>query len=232
MNIKHLILFDIDGTLLLSGGAGLRAMARAATELYGKPIDWEGVDPTGGLDPLIFAEAARRVGIEPTTEDHAAFRELYTRILPDELKRFPDRLRVMPGITSLLAELRRREDVLLGLVTGNYESTARLKIEAAGLPWNAFVVGAFGGDAPARPALVALARARFEARYGQTIAARNILIVGDTPKDAHCARVNGCRVLVVATGRPSLAELRTVGADRAVEDLSDPAPLFELLAAV
>ena len=232
MNIKHFILFDIDGTILLSGGAGLRAMARAASELYGKPIDWDGVDPTGSLDPLIFTEAARRVGIEPTTEDHAAFRELYTRVLPDELERFPDRLLIMPGITSLLAALRKRDDVLLGLLTGNYESTARLKIEAAGLPWDAFEVGAFGGDAATRPALVALARTRFEARYGEPIAFRNILIVGDTPKDVHCAKINGCRVLVVATGRPSLAELRALGADRAVEDLSDPAPLFELLASV
>jgi phosphoglycolate phosphatase-like HAD superfamily hydrolase len=227
--IKSLILFDIDGTLLLTGGAGFRAMARAGRELYDRPIDWESVDPSGALDPLIFDQAIRGAGIAPTEEEQVLFRELYARYMPEELARHPERLRVMPGVPELIASLRGRPDLLLGLLTGNFEMTARLKIEASGLAWEAFAVGAFGGEAPTRPELVPVARARFEGRYGRSIPPANVLIVGDTPKDVHCARENGCRVLGVATGRYSVEALEAAGADRAVESLADPAPLFELL---
>lgn len=227
--IKNLILFDIDGTLLLTGGAGFRAMARAGRELYDREIDWESVDPSGSLDPLIFSQAAREAGIEPTEEEQNLFRDLYARFMPEELARRPERLRLMPGILELFDELRGRADLLLGLLTGNFEMTARLKIEASGLAWDAFAVGAFGGEAPTRPELVPVARSRFEERYGRSIPPENVLIVGDTPKDVHCARENGCRVLGVATGRHSVEELRAAGADRAVEELKDPSPLFELL---
>jgi phosphoglycolate phosphatase-like HAD superfamily hydrolase len=227
--IRRLILFDIDGTLLVTGGAGFRAMARAGRELYAREIDWDSIDPSGGLDPLIFTEATRRSGIEPTAEEHTAFQELYVRLLPEELARHPERLRLMPGIPELLDGLRRQGDILLGLLTGNFERTARLKIEAAGLLWDAFAVGAFGDEAPTRPELVPVARARVEERYGRPVPPENLVIVGDTPKDVECARENGCRVLAVATGRHSVEELRAAGADRAVEELTDPRPLFELL---
>ncbi len=227
--INNLILFDIDGTLLLTGGAGFRAMARAGRELYDREIDWESVDPSGSLDPLIFSQAASGAGIAPTEEERDRFRELYTRHMPEELARHPERLRLMPGIPALFDALRGRSDLLLGLLTGNFETTARLKIEASGLAWVEFAVGAFGGEAPTRAELVPVARARFEARHGRSIPPESVLIVGDTPKDVHCARENGCRVLGVATGRHSVEELRAAGADRAVEELTDPSPLFELL---
>ena len=226
---ERLLLFDIDGTILRAGGAGFRSMARATRELYNREFDWQEIDPRGGLDPLLFQAAATKNGVDPTDEEHERFRDLYVRYLPEELARHPERLKVMPGIHDLLRQLREHAHVRLGLLTGNYRDSARLKLEAAGIQWEWFVVGAFGDEAPTRPELVPCALDRFASSFGQPIPTDRVLIVGDTPRDIECALVNDCQVVAVGTGDHELHELHAAGAHLVLEDLSDPTPLLELI---
>lgn len=227
---ERLLLFDIDGTILRAGGAGFRSMARATWDLYERDFDWNDIDPRGGLDPLLFQAAAAKNGVEPTDDEHERFRELYVRYLPEELARYPERLKVMPGIHDVFQRLRQQAHVQLGLLTGNYRDSARLKLEAAGIRWEWFVVGAFGDEAPTRPGLVPRALERFAANFGKSIAAERVLIVGDTPRDVECALLNDCQVVAVGTGDHALEELHAAGAHLVLEDLSDPTPLLELVA--
>jgi phosphoglycolate phosphatase len=226
--VKRLVLFDIDGTILLTGGAGLRAMAKATVELFGERFVWDGMNTSGGLDPLLLAEAAARCGIPLRDGDQEAFRELYVRRLEEELESGAT-VTVMPGIPELIAGLRRREEVVLGLLTGNYEAGARLKLAAAGLSREWFPVAAFGDEAGSRPELVGVALRRYRERHPEAPRPLSTLIIGDTPHDVNCARRNGCRILAVATGRYAVEELCAAGADLAVRDLANAEPVFRLL---
>jgi len=224
-----LVLLDLDGTLLLTAGAGRRAMQRAGVLVCGAGFTLDGTVIAGGLDPLIYAEAAGRAGVKDIQALHETFRATYVRELQQELAANLDQIEVMPGIRSVIERLRCHSDVTLGLLTGNYSTAAPLKLRAAGLAPEWFVVNAFGDEAPDRPALVALARQRFHARYGRQVQARDVIVVGDTPRDVHCAKVNGCLSFGVATGRYSVRDLQEAGADVVVQDLSDPQPLWNMI---
>lgn len=230
---RSLVLWDIDGTLLLTDGAGMRGMARAGRTLYGDSFSWDGVKASGRLDPLIFEDALARNGVSATPEAHQRFHDAYLPELADELVRVGDRARTMPGILKAIAHLRERSasrgDVVQGLVTGNYARAAPLKLRACGLDPEWFEIGAFGDEGRTRPDLVALARARCFERFGWRPAPERVIVVGDTPMDVECAHAHGCVAFAVATGLYGVEELRGCGADYVLEDLSDPAPLFDLL---
>jgi len=229
-----LVLFDIDGTLMLGFGAGTRAMTRAGRLIFGERFDLAGVMIGGGLDPVIFAEAARRIGIDEAGPHHDRFRDLYLMELAKELELMRDhperRPKLLPGVTALLAELANRRDVMIGLVTGNYQRAVPIKFAAVGLGVEAFVTGAFGDCGPTRPELVRLALERASARAGKPIDPRQTFVIGDTPRDVHCALANDCVCLAVGTGAHSLAELQAAGAHHVSADLSDPNTLLALLA--
>jgi phosphoglycolate phosphatase-like HAD superfamily hydrolase len=227
---RYLLLFDIDGTMLLTGGTGMAAMAHVATQLFGDAFSWEGVNPAGHLDPLIFAEAAANNGLAPNDEHHRTFRDAYLRQLRVSLDANRDKVRCMPGIAQTLALLRQREDVVLGLVTGNYSDAVPIKLAAIAVDPQWFTITAFGDEAATRPAMVELALRRYADMFGEVIDPHRAIIIGDTPRDIDCAHAHGCRCLAVATGRFSLDELRRAGADVAVSDLADPSPLLALLA--
>ena len=224
-----LVLFDLDGTLLRSGGAGVRAMTRAGCHLFGPDFSLDGVVIAGGLDPILYDEAMRRVGVTDPGAQHEAFRELYLELLPEELAAHPERVRALPGIPRLLDLLDEHEDATTGLVTGNYRRAAPLKLTAAGIDPERFRVQVFGDDAPDRTAMVALALERHGRGNGSSIDPADVVVVGDTPRDVQCARDNGCQSLAVATGGCSEEELFLAGADVTVPDLSDPAPLLHLI---
>ena len=225
-----LLLFDIDATLLLTGGAGMRAMARAARELFGERLTWEGIDPSGGLDPLLFSEAVARSQLELAEDAHSRFHERYVETLEHELREGRAGIRVLPGVPQVLEAMRSRPDVCLGLLTGNYSRGAALKLEAAGIDPAWFRIGVFGDEGGSRPALVSLALERFEAAHGSPIARERVIVIGDTPRDVEAALAHGCRVLAVATGKYGIEALLEAGATAAVADLSDPAPLIGLIA--
>jgi phosphoglycolate phosphatase-like HAD superfamily hydrolase len=230
---RALVLWDIDGTLLLTDGAGMRGMGRAGRKLYGDGFRWDGVRASGRLDPVIFEDALTRNGLAATEDGHRLFHDTYLVELEAELALVGKAARAMPGIREAIATLLERSasrnDVAQGLVTGNYARAAPLKLRACGLDPAWFEINAFGDEGKTRPDLVALAMKRCAHRYGHAPDPRSVIVIGDTPLDVDCAHAHGCVAFAVATGLHGVDELRATGADVVVQDLSDPAPLFALL---
>jgi phosphoglycolate phosphatase len=202
-----------------TAGAGQRALERAFEQVFGVREALQAVEIAGRTDPLIVRDALARHGIDPRTEEVAALRSTYCAYLPVELRRSSGS-RVLPGVLALLASLSARADVVVGLLTGNYATSARLKLEHHNL-WKYFAVGAFGDDAPDRNGLVPVAVARACGQgYGRVEPAHTV-VIGDTRHDVACAKAAGARCLAVATGRTGAAHLHSAGADEVFEDLSD-----------
>src|SRR5262245_12320414 len=227
--VKPLVLFDVDGTLLLTGGAGMRAMKAVAVELFGAAFRWDGIVVSGHLDPLIFAEAAALNGLDEAPAHHDSFRRRYLEVLVQELARHPDRVQIMPGIRESLSVLRGGKATTLGLLTGNYAEAIPLKLSAIGLDPTWFEITAFGEEAATRRDLAALALAKYARVVGTPVDPRRVVIVGDTPRDVDCAHAHGCFAFAVATGGYDARALADAGADLVVADLADPTPLLEVV---
>ena len=225
-----LVLFDIDGTLIHTGGAGGRAMTRAFRESYDVENGFEGIPLPGRTDTMILADAFARQRIADSVESVEGFRRAYLRCLDDELRRLPPGARVLPGVVPLLTRLGTCSNVVRALLTGNFADTARLKLEHFGL-WEYFAFGAFGEDAADRNGLVAVARERAERAGVHVRSPRHVIVVGDTPLDVACGQANGARTAAVATGNFDAETLRAAGADRVFEDLSDTEGLVRWIVA-
>ncbi len=222
---RNLVLFDIDGTLLRTEGVGVAAMLRAFTRLHGdRGFSFEGVEIAGALDGLLFARMMARHGLPADAAAHAEFQRVYG----DELSRAltPSVTRRMAGTVELLAALHG-SGAAVGLLTGNYEHTAHLKIAVAGFERAHFPFGAFGADGPSRRHLTPVAIERATAHLGRAFDPSRVTIIGDTPHDIDCAKAHGCRAIGVGTGPYSPQRLHEVGADLAVADLSDTARVLE-----
>ena len=227
--MRKLVLFDIDGTLVLTGGAGLRAMNRAIADAFGHAGGLEGIPVAGRTDWAILADAVRRLNRTLDGATLADLRDRYVAHLTDEIQHPGDgRKAVMPGIRELLDRLERRDDVLLGLLTGNFEEGARVKLDHFDL-WRYFRCGAYGGDAADRNALVPVALERARACGLPDIDDADVLVIGDTPHDVMCAQVAGATAIAVATGSSSVDDLRAAGADYVFESLLDAEAFLELL---
>lgn len=214
-----LILFDIDGTMLQTERAGVASMLEAGKELFGDHFSFDGVPVAGRLDVLIWRDLARMNRIDENPGNHDRFRARYGRALAERLVRDPT-ARALPGVVELIDALGRRNDLALGLLTGNYPETGRLKISAAGIDPDRFLVAAWGIDGESRRELPPVAMRRHHETLGRPIAADRVLIIGDTPHDVDCAKHHGCRVIAVATGSFSVDELTAAGADLTVPNLS------------
>lgn len=220
---RRVILFDIDGTLIVGHGAGRRAMDAAARTLFGVERAFHGIPMHGRTDPLIARDGFRRHGLP---EDALpAFFSRYVELLPEELSRTPPD--AAPGIPELLAGLRNVPDVLLGLVTGNIRAGAELKLRAAAIDPGIFRVGAFGDDHADRPVLARLAMDR--AALLAAIDRASAWLIGDTPADVDAGRAAGLRTLAVATGGAPEDRLRATEATRVLADLSAAADVARLL---
>lgn len=223
-----LLLFDIDGTLLSTSGAGLVALQHAVHETLDPALTIEGISFAGRLDPLIIGDLLRKAGRDVTADGVARVRAGYERHLPAVLEAKRAEARSLPGVPELLhalAPLAARGDVTLGLVTGNFPTTGAMKLRACGLRLDDFTANAWGDDSPSLPPtrddLPRVAMQRFEHATGRRAAAHRTVVIGDTPLDVRCAKANGCRSLAVATGFHSRHELAASGADRAVDSLAD-----------
>jgi phosphoglycolate phosphatase-like HAD superfamily hydrolase len=221
-----LVLFDIDGTLLLSHRAGTQSMLAAVQELFGDHMTIDGVEIAGRMDPLIWECVALANGVADPAAHHNRFREVYG----DHLTRClaaGHRVDLLPGIRDLVEALARHDGVTLGLLTGNYPETGRLKIEAAGLDPELFPVAAWGDDGASRRALPAVAMRRYEQVTGRPVDPRDVVVIGDTIHDIDCARAQGCRCLAVATGGSTREALAEQEPDLLVDDLSDTAVIVD-----
>lgn len=220
MNPK-LVLFDIDGTLVLTGGAGMRALNRACADLVGHPDALDGIPLAGRTDWIILQDTVSRIGRQLDQELFTALRNRYLIHLAEEIER-PGRgvKAVMPGVRELLDRLHVREDVFIGLLTGNFEAGARIKLRHFGL-WKYFRCGAFGDDDADRNALVPVAVSRARDCGVEVTSSRDIFVVGDTPHDVACALTAHATPVGVATGSYTVEQLRASGADIVFADLSD-----------
>jgi len=230
----RLILFDIDGTILWTDGAGRRAIHRALLDEMGTAGPIEGYRFDGKTDPQIVRELMELAGHpECDSEDRiTAVCTRYVELLTAELAKPTQATRVYPGIQELLAALEPYEAggrALVGLLTGNVQHGAALKLRSAGLDFERFTVGAYGSDSHYRPNLPAIAARRAEQRTGRTFSGADIVIVGDTPDDVACARPMGARTVGVGTGYYTAAQLRDAGATHAFDNLGDTAAVIRAL---
>lgn len=227
--MSKLVLFDIDGTLVLTGGAGLRAMNRAGEAVLGAPHLLDGIPVAGRTDWSILEDALARIGRSLDADLFARLREAYVGHLREEIVHPGTGTKaVMPGVAELLPALRSRGDVILALLTGNFAEGARIKLEHFDL-WSYFKCGAFGDDAPDRNALVPFAIERARSCGVDGFAYRDVIVIGDTPNDVACAQAVGAIPVAVATGGYSVDELRRTGAPIVLDDLSDTERLVALI---
>lgn len=221
----HIILFDIDGTLIDSGGAGLAALRSTMIEGFKVPEPAE-VSVHGCTDRGIVESLFNAHDVKHTEENWTRFRETYLSHLQRHL---PQRSgRVLPGIASLVEQLTDHEHVLLGLLTGNVRAGAKIKLEFFGL-FHLFEFGGFGDRHPHRDDVAREALQGVEDHLNRPLNGDPIWVVGDTPADVRCARAIQARVVAVATGGYTKDELLQSKPDLLLDDLSDPTALLELL---
>jgi phosphoglycolate phosphatase-like HAD superfamily hydrolase len=218
----RLILFDIDGTLIDSGGAGTRSLNNAFQELFSLENAFHGIRMAGKTDTEIIKEALFKHGIskDGTLDDVVS---AYLENLEKEIQN--NRKHIKPGVYELLEHLSSKKDIGLGLLTGNLEPGARIKLKSLDLD-RYFTSGAFGSDDEDRNNLLPIAVKRFEELFQKRIEIDNCIIVGDTPRDVACAHIYHALCIGVATGPYSFEELVEAGADFVVKDLSDYSELL------
>lgn len=218
----RVVLFDIDGTILRSGGVGRIAMERALTSVFGSPGSTE-YHYDGKTDRQIVRETMKLEGLTDDEID-ARMSELldeYLAGLHAELGHPGRTVHVFPGVREILDELEQQENVMLGLLTGNIEPGARAKLGAAGIDITRFKVNAFGSDHEHRPELPAVAQRRAASMLGKEIQGDRLIVIGDTPADIRCGESIGARAIGVATGRYSVEDLASHGAYAVFETLAD-----------
>lgn len=223
---QRLLLFDIDGTLIHSGGAGVQALKSAFKERFGADDDLNDIEIAGMTDSGIVVSILNKHKIAATNENVSAFLDSYVHFLSLELPRRKGNL--LPGVLKLLEKLKSRRHVVLALLTGNVSRGARLKLEHYGV-WHFFAFGAFADDHRDRNQLGRVARARAKEKHGREFAASEIDVIGDTPRDIACGKALGARTVAVATGRWSREELAKYEPDVLIDDLSDVQTIINTL---
>ncbi len=215
---RRLLLFDIDGTLITSGGAGEGALRDAVRERFGFEEDLSGITIAGATDALIARMLLEKHNLPATPENLSALMDAYLRHLPRRLPAHSGR--VLPGIRELLDELKTRDDCVVALLTGNLQRGAEIKLTHYGV-WDYFEFGAFADDHHDRNELGAFARTRAIERHGGEFPPERIYIIGDTPRDIECGRVIGAKTVAIATGNYPAADLEAHRPDFLFADLSD-----------
>jgi phosphoglycolate phosphatase-like HAD superfamily hydrolase len=213
------VLWDIDNTLLYTGGAGSLGMRRAFCDLYGVEDAFASIEFSGRTDAAIFRDAARMHGLEEASleAEQQRFLDAYVPHLEAALQ--TTRGRLMPGVADVLEALSARDGVLQGLGTGNFRRGGELKLRHYGIDHHfPGFPGGFGEDSELRDVVIAGAISRMCDGTRP-----RVVVVGDTPHDVAAAKANGAVALGVATGRDSVEALLACGADLAFEDLSDVA---------
>ncbi len=214
---KRLLLWDIDSTLITTGGAGEKALHCIAKERFGASSDLHDIEIAGRTDTNIVTNILRKFCVEPNDENVTAFLDEYIAGLAEMLPRVPGR--VLPGVAELLRRLAAKPDHVLGLLTGNLRRGAELKLRYYGL-WDYFAFGAFADDHADRNELGAFARARAKEIHAHDFAAAQVDVIGDTGHDIACGKIFGARTIAVATGSWNREKLAAHQPDFLFDDFS------------
>jgi phosphoglycolate phosphatase-like HAD superfamily hydrolase len=228
--ITHLILFDVDGTLLLSGGAGAHALDESFRDLFGVRNAMGGIYPHGKTDRAICREMFQKhLSRDPEEDEYQTLLDRYIEILPQTVQESAD-YHLMPGVPALLESLSNREDVVMGLGTGNIEPGARIKLGRGDLN-RFFQFGGFGCDNEDRSRLIEIGFQRGEERVQNlgTDGAIVLWVIGDTWRDVEAGRTCGARTVAVATGGDSLEKLAGTEPDHLFADLSKSDQIHSIL---
>jgi phosphoglycolate phosphatase len=218
MTRKRLLLFDVDGTLVNTGGAGVESLKTAVRSRFGATDDLHDIEIAGKTDRAIIRDILCKYQIDPNEENIASFAQDYIHRLPLSLSH--SRGRVLPGIRRLLERLRPQLNIVLALLTGNLQQGAKLKLQHYGL-WDFFEFGAFADDHHDRNELGTFARERAQTRHGHDFDAADIDVIGDTNHDIACGKAFGARTIAVATGSWSRERLQRCAPDFLFDDLAD-----------
>jgi phosphoglycolate phosphatase-like HAD superfamily hydrolase len=225
----RLLLFDIDGTLIRGDQAGRLAMGAALEQMFGTKGSLDTYEMGGKTDSRIVSDLLGDVGID-SLEIRQKLPDFFLLMADFAREVYPLRdITTCPGIESLLARLRVRDDVMVGLLTGNAQTTAPLKLAAADIDPDQFIVGAFGSDDLDRNNLPEIALQRANELTGDVITRNNVVVVGDTPADVECARAGMARSVAVASGWHSADTLLQYEPDYLFADLSDTEAVLNVL---
>lgn len=225
--MKKLILWDIDGTLIVSHGAGVRAMEKAFEKRFGLKGDLGKIDWAGRTDSWITGEVLSRHGLEVTPQNCHDYLETYLELLPAELRDGPQG-QVLPGVLELLETLHARTDLAQGLLTGNLRRGAEFKLTHYKV-WHYFEFGAFADDSPRRNDLGPHALRRAKEIHLVNFAPDRTFIIGDTPHDIECGKVIGARTIAVATGRHTRDELAAHDPTAVFDNFADTAAFLRVI---
>jgi len=223
---RRLLLFDIDGTLIHSAGAGLQSLRHTLAERFGIQDDLGDIEIAGMTDSGIVMGILNKHRIPATNENVASFLDTYVHFLSLELPRRVGQL--LPGVLELLEKLKARPHLVLALLTGNVSKGAQLKLEHYGV-WHFFEFGAFADDHHDRNRLGPFARARAEEKHGYQFRTDQIDVIGDTPRDIACGKAFGARTVAIATGSWPRQELAAHNPDFLFDDLSDVDEVIRVL---
>ena len=228
MKKSKILLFDIDGTLLMTGGAGAEALNLAFHRHFGIEGAWRGIVPDGKTDPMIIEEmAVRALGRALDTAEYEKICSLYLEFFTERLPK-SERFRLLPGVQFLLQSLAGREDLVLGLATGNFEAAAWQKVGHGGIR-DFFKFGGFGSDSRDRGELTRTAVLRGLEFLGRETGPENIFVIGDTIYDVMAGKKAGVRTVAVATGNYNGAHFREHSPDYILNDLSDARAFLRIL---
>ncbi|HJU74880.1 MAG TPA: haloacid dehalogenase-like hydrolase [Gemmatimonadaceae bacterium] len=224
------VLFDIDGTILRTEGAGRRAMERALLRVFGTKGEPR-YRYDGKTDQQIVRELMRDAGFDDATIDSrmAEVISTYVAELHEELRLGADRVRCYAGVVALIDALETRSDRVIGLLTGNVEPGAFAKLKAAGIAGQRFRINAFGSDHESRSELPAIALQRARATLAAEMSGTALVLIGDTPSDIACGRGVGARAIAVATGNYSVTDLQAHDPHAAFGDLCDTAAVLQAI---
>ncbi|KIE58652.1 haloacid dehalogenase [Methylacidiphilum kamchatkense Kam1] len=223
---KHIILWDIDGTLIHSSGSGVRAIFRTINELYNIEVHPKELDYRGRTDLMIAKQILNRCQVPWTPENLSIYRNHYLKVLREELTS-QDTGKLCPGILDILQTISTISSVKMGLLTGNFRKAAQIKLSYYRV-WTYFSFGLFGDLHESRNYLASMAAELVMAMFGQVIEKKNFWVVGDTPHDVLCAKFAGFTSIAVATGGFSKEELDQYKPDYSFKDLACVKDFFSL----